>query len=73
MKIGDTKVFGVIPYRLYKMGVSRSEAVGTAEQMRNRGDWAKIEKVTDRSYRVWVSTPIGVTVPPTYDTEKDLD
>lgn len=73
VKVGDTKVFGTIPYRLLKQGITRPEAIGVAERRRQQGDWAKIERVTSRSYRVWVSAPIGVSIPPTYDTEKDLD
>jgi hypothetical protein len=73
VRIGDTKIFDTTPYRLLRMGIPKTEAVVTAKRHSRTGDWVKVEKVSSGNYNVWISPPIGVTVPPTYDTEKDLD
>lgn len=73
VKVGDTKIFGTIPYRLLKQGISKSEANGVAAKHRRAGDWTRVEKASGKGYQVWIAPPVGVAIPLAYDTDKDID
>jgi len=54
MKIGDTKIVDGKKYHLLKQGVTKAEAIRSANWQRRGGDSARIEKVARGNYRVWV-------------------
>ena len=54
MTIGETKKIDGYTYRLLKQGVTKAEAMRSANWQRRGGDSARIEKVARGNYRVWV-------------------
>jgi len=54
MEIGDTKLIDGKRYHLLKQGITKAEAIRSANWQRRGGDSARIEKVARGNYRVWV-------------------
>ena len=53
MTIGETKKIDGYTYRLLKQGVTKAEAMRSANWQRRGGFSARIEKVARGNYRVW--------------------
>lgn len=56
MAIGDSRIIGGKTYRLLKQGLSKADAMRTANWQRRGGFNARIEKVARGNYRVWTGS-----------------
>ena len=58
-KIGDTRQLDNVTFYLLKQGVTKAEAVRSANWQRRGGSSARIEKVARGDYKVWVGPSVG--------------